>query len=181
MPDVDWLAVSESRAMSSHTHHFVVSPNEAYDLRTAEIIFANAEFAISDTVRITQVQKDALIVAKNEYTIEGKGGTLDFTVNTNVDFEVSTNVDWIKQNVSSRGLVEKTLSFIIEGNAAYEVREGIITISADDLTQEVVVKQNKREAPFIVKQKEYYVPVEGTKIAVFEVEQKYGKQYGVEQ
>lgn len=166
MPDVDWLAISESRAMSSHTHHFAVLPNEAYDLRTAEIIFANAELAISDTVRITQVQKDALIVAKNEYTIEGKGGTLDFTVNTNVDFEVSTNVDWIKQNVSSRGLVEKPLSFTIEGNVAYEAREGIIIISADDLTQEVVVKQDGRETPFIVKQKYYSLPPNGSQFVV---------------
>ena len=166
MPDVDWLSESVSRAMSSHTHHFVVSPNEEYDLRTAEIIFANTELALSDTVRITQVQKNALIVAKNEYTVEGNGGTLEFIVNTNVDIEVFTNVDWIKQNVSSRGLVEKPLSFTIEGNVAYDVREGIITISADDLIQEVVVKQDGRETPFIIKQKEYYVPVEGTKIAV---------------
>lgn len=166
MPDVDWLAISESRAMSSHTHHFVVSPNEEYDLRTAEIIFANTELALSDTIRITQVQKNALIVAKNEYTVEGNGGTLEFTVNTNVDFEVATNVDWIKQNVSSRGLVEKPLSFIIEGNVAYEAREGIITISAGDLTQEVVVKQMYKYFPFVIKQKNYNVSSTGSRFVV---------------
>ena len=176
MPDVDWFAISESRAMSSHTHHFVVSPNEEYDLRTAEIIFANTELALSDTVRITQVQKNALIVAKNKYTVEGNGGTLEFTVNTNVDFEVSTNVDWIKQNVSSRGLVEKPLSFTIEGNVTYEAREGIITISADDLTQEVVVKQNKREAPFITKKKHYEIPLVGSN---FMIEISYNNKYKV--
>ena len=166
MPDVDWLSESASRAMSSHTHHFAVSANDTYDLRTAEIVFANTELAISDTVRITQVQKNALIVAKNEYTVDGKGGTLDFTVNTNVDFEVSTNVDWIKQNTSSRGLVEKPLSFNIEGNADYEAREGIITISADGLTQEVVVKQDKHEAPFVIKQKNYSLSPDGSRFIV---------------
>ena len=166
MPNVDWLSESDSRAMSSHTHYFAVSPNEEYDLRTAEIIFANTELAVSDTVRITQVQKNALIVAKNEYTIEGNGGTLDFTVNTNVDFEISTNVDWIKQNTSSRGLVENPLSFTIEGNAAYEAREGIITISGGDLKQEIVVKQKQREAPFVIKKKNYEIPLEGSNFMI---------------
>ena len=166
MPDADWVTETASRAMSSHTHYFTILPNEGYDLRTTEIIFANTELAVSDTVRIMQVQKNALIVAKNEYTIEGSGGKLDFTVNTNVDFEVSTNVDWIKENVWARGLVEKPLSFNIEGNIQYEDREGIITITADDLKQEIVVKQKQREAPFVIKQKHYNISPAGSRFVI---------------
>jgi len=166
MPDVDWVTESASRAMSSHTHYFTIQPNEGYDLRTTEIVFANEELSVSDTVRIVQVQKDAIIVAKNEYTVEANGGKLDFTVNTNVDFEVSCNVDWIKENTSSRGLVEKPLSFTIEGNTKYEEREGIITIAAGELKQEVVVKQKYKDFPFVIKQKYYNVSPVGSRFVV---------------
>jgi hypothetical protein len=93
LPDVDWVKEEASRALSSHTHYFAVEPNEEYDLRTAEIIFSNEAEGLSDTVCIVQVQKDALIVAQKEYSVNSKGGKLDFTVNANVEFEVSANVD----------------------------------------------------------------------------------------
>lgn len=102
LPDVDWVKESSSRAMSAATHYFEVAPNGEYDARKAEILFVNKENGISEKVMINQAQKDAIIVAKNEYTIKATGGDLKLEVNTNVDFKVETSVDWIKQNTGSR-------------------------------------------------------------------------------
>lgn len=166
MPDVAWLSKVSSRAMSSHTHYFTVDANPEYDMRQAIIIFTNEQEGIADTVSVMQVQKDALIVAQNEYTMTNEGGKLDFTVNTNVDFEVSTNVDWIRQQAASRGLVEKPLSFTIDANVQYESREGVISIVAGDLKQEIVVKQEAPSVPFVIKQKEYILPENGSRFVV---------------
>ena len=90
---------------------------------------------------MTQKQKDAIIVAKNEYTLDAVGGDLNFEVNSNVDFKVDTSVDWIKQNVGSRGLETKPLSFTIDENTSDESREGLIIITSGDLKQEIKVLQ----------------------------------------
>lgn len=154
LPDVDWVKESSSRAMSAATHYFEVAPNGEYDARKAEILFVNKENGISEKVMINQAQKDAIIVAKNEYTIEATGGDLKLEVNTNVDFKVETSVDWIKQNTGSRGLEAKTLSFKIAENTANEAREGLITITSGDLKQEIKVVQ-KAKTTFSVSETEF--------------------------
>ena len=164
MPEVQWITEASTRAVSSYTHYFVISPNDTYDARSAEISFINKENNIEEKVVITQVQKDAIIVAQSEYTVASEGGKLDFSVNTNVDFTVETSVDWIQQ-VTTRGLVEKPLSFNIAANVDNEQRQGVISIISGDLKQELVVIQEAVPA-IILTQKEYTVKSEGGVIQV---------------
>lgn len=142
MPDVDWiLNEASSRAMSSHTLKYIVEPNEGYDNRSAEIIFYDKNSSLKDTLKVIQTQKDAIILAKSEYTVDSKANQLDFTLNTNVDYKVEASVDWIKQTSESRALKEEKLSFIIDENTSEETREGIITISSENVRQTVKVIQ----------------------------------------
>ena len=129
LPAVDWLTETDTRSLSAYTHYFAVAPNDTYDARTAEIIFTTADGTLADTVFVTQVQQDALIVAQQEYDIPAKGGTLDFTVQTNVDVIATPDVDWITQASDTRGLVEKNLCFDIAPNEGTEARQGTITLS----------------------------------------------------
>lgn len=145
MPDIDWISVeTPTRGMSSHTLKYIVSPNEGYDSRTAEIVFYDKNSDLKEIVKIVQVQKDAIIVAQNEYIVNSDGSNLEFEVSTNVDFEVTTSVDWIKQNVETRSLDSKPLSFTIEDNTAETDREGLIIISYGELKQEIKVKQQRK-------------------------------------
>ena len=147
IPNVDWVYENKSRALSSYTHYFTIASNDEYDIRSAEIIFLNKENNLSEKVTIVQSQKDAILVAKNEYSMEAAGGELKFDVNTNVDFMVETSVDWIVQNTDSRGLATKSLSFNVTENASDDSREGLITISSGKLKQEIKVIQAKKVAP----------------------------------
>lgn len=166
MPDVDWIKEEASnRSMSSHTLKYVVAPNEDYDNRSTEIIFYDKNSELKDTLKVIQVQKDGIIVAKNEYAIEAVGGDLKFDVNTNVDLKVETSVDWIKQNKESRGLEAKPLSFTIAENTADEAREGLITISSGQLKQEIKVIQ-KEKPTFSVSETQFNVESAGGEIKV---------------
>jgi hypothetical protein len=117
-----------------------VHANPTYDARSAQITFVNAETGLSEKVIVRQVQKDALIVAQKEYTVEAAGGALDFAVQANVDYEVTTSADWIEQ-VTSRGLTEKTLRFTVKANESNDSRTGKITVSCGSLAQEITVVQ----------------------------------------
>jgi hypothetical protein len=147
IPNVEWVYENKSRALSSYTHYFTISPNDEYDARSAEIIFVNKENNLSEKVTITQAQKDAILVAKNEYSMEAAGGELKFDVNTNVDFKVETSVDWISPKAESRSMVAKSLSFTIAENTSDESREGLIIISSGELKQEIKVIQAEKAVP----------------------------------
>ena len=176
MPDVDWISVeTPTRGMSSHTLKYIVSPNEGYDSRTAEIIFYDKNSDLKETVKIVQVQKDAILVAQNEYIVEPDGCNLEFEINTNVDFEVSMSVDWIKQGAATRGLESKPLFFTIEENTNDEPREGIITISSGELKQEIKVIQ-KRNIYFSLSKTEFHLTSNG---GDFSIEVSTNSEYSI--
>lgn len=149
MPGVDWLRENSSRSLSTYTHYFIVDPNETYDARSAVIRFIDRENGIEQTVTVTQMQRDAIVVAQNVYQIGVEGGALDFAVQANVDFTVSTNADWITQ-VETRGLTERMLCFDVAPNEGEEMREAAITLESGSATQIIKVQQfGKTEEPFI--------------------------------
>lgn len=165
LSDVDWITEVQSRAVSTHTHHYTVSPNDTYDSREAKIVFYDPKDEnVADTVTISQLQKDAIVLAQNEYIMEAEGGELDFTVSTNVEFKVSISSDWIEQ-INTRGLIDKHLKFTIEENTGDENREAVITIFNDKLEQHIKVIQKGKNV-FSIKQKEYTVSAVGEQIQV---------------
>ena len=141
--DADWISENTTRGMSTNTFYFDIAPSEEYDQRTADIKFTNKENSLSEVVKIVQTQKDAIVLAENEYVFGVAGGNLDFEILTNVDITISISDDaksWIKQ-VESRGLEKKALYFNVSACSAEEDREGTITILGGDATQVIVVKQ----------------------------------------
>lgn len=145
LDDVAWLSEAVTRSFSTYTRRFEVAPNEDYDYRSARVAFFNEELGLADTVTITQVQKNAILVAQEEYTVDALGGTLDFSVNTNVDFQVSLSAEWIRQAASTRGLAEVPLRFVIDTNPGLEPREAVISFTAGELSQSVKVIQPGRQ------------------------------------
>lgn len=141
MPDVPWITEASTRAFSAYTHYFTVAVNESYDARTAEIYFVDEENGLQEKLTVTQVQKDAIVIAEDEYTMDAEGGRLEFTVNANVDFKIDIDADWIRQIVATRGLVERALIFEVDGNNADESRKAIITLKADGFSQVITVVQ----------------------------------------
>lgn len=141
MPDVPWITEASTRAFSAYTHYFTVAVNESYDARTAEIYFVDEENGLQEKVTVTQVQKDAIVIAEDEYTMDAEGGRLEFTVNANVDFKIDIDADWIRQIVATRGLVKRALIFEVDGNNADESRKAIITLKADGFSQVITVVQ----------------------------------------
>ena len=144
--DVEWLSESTTRAMSTNTYYFDVAENTGYDQRSATIVFTNKADNLTEEVTITQMQKDAIVLAASEYNIDARGGALDFEIQTNVDITAKTSATWIEQ-VATRGLESKMLFFDIAANDAQEAREGTITLSGGNATQTIIVKQAANICP----------------------------------
>lgn len=146
--DADWISENTTRALSTNTYYFDIEQNDGYDNRTAQIKFVNKENNIYEHVTITQMQRDAIVVAEAEYEFGVDGGELEFDIQTNVDIKVTISnnaINWI-QMVNTRGLETKTLNFLIAACAADESREGTITISGGNTSQDIKVKQSAYKA-----------------------------------
>ena len=161
MPDVDWIQEeSASRGLSSHTVNFVISPNESYDNRSTEIIFYDKNSSLSNTVYITQAQKDAIILSSKDVNVGASESTVEVKVNTNVDFETNVlDTGWIEEVVSSRGLVEHTKSFRVKENTTNGKRTGKVVFlnSSKGIADTLTIAQAQNNA-LILSQKKYEVP-----------------------
>ena len=123
MPDVDWITdEASSRGMSSHTLMYVITANESYDNRSAEIIFYDKNSELKDTLKVVQVQKDAIVISQKIYDVKAEGDTIEVKLSANVDFEVTMpEVDWISRT-ESRALTEKSIYLKVEKNTNEESR-----------------------------------------------------------
>ncbi len=141
MPDVNWIKQSTTRAVSVYTKHCEIIPNQTYGSRTAIIVVRTA--TKREEVVVTQLQKDAIILAESEYGFDLNGGTLAFDVQHNIDFDVAIEEsakNWITQ-ITTRSLQTKTLNFQIAEHTGDDERSGQIILSKGELKQVVTVIQ----------------------------------------
>lgn len=138
---IAWVTEVSSKAMSTHTWTFAVAENDSNDSRTAEIYFTNVENNLSETVRIVQAQKNAIVIAQDNYDIETDGGEIQVSVSYNVEFDVSMDVDWIQRNADTKAMTTETLVFTVAENITGVQRTGTITFTAGELEQTIRVNQ----------------------------------------
>ena len=150
MPSVDWIyRTSPTRALVSDELVFGIRANDGYDDREAQIIIqAAGKHAV---INITQMQKDAIILAKNRYEFDNNGGELALEVQTNVALGVEIadeSKDWIKQIPQTKGLETKTLNFKIMPNTSYDERTGFIRIANSEakLQRSIRISQGQTNA-----------------------------------
>lgn len=144
MPDVDWITEVVTRGMSSHSLQYNISPNEEYDNRSAEIIFYDKNSDLKETLKVTQAQKDALVISEKNISIAKEGGVVGIKVNTNVDIDVQipTEYSWVTL-VETRSLDEKSVSLAIEENTSQVERRATITITNErnTVSETVIITQ----------------------------------------
>lgn len=147
MPQVDWIKEEITpRGMSSHTVYFAIKGNEDYDARKAEIIFYDKNnTATSDTLRITQAQKNAIIISTKKFELSREENTFKAEVSANVDIiiEIPDTCSWISQKIKTRGLEVQKLEFNVAPNEALAGRKGLILIGnkANNLSDTLIILQ----------------------------------------
>lgn len=147
--NVNWIKDITTRSMSATQFTLEIAENENYEPRTAKVAFINEEAGLSDTLHVKQLQKDALVIATDEYKFSGEGGELQIELLTTSE-EIYVNIDpeaesWITQ-VETKAMMEKTLCFQIAGLEPNKVRRGTISFStAGGAHQQVNVTQSSLE------------------------------------
>lgn len=164
----DWITQApQTRTLTERVLNFIVAANEGYDKREGAIIVKNIQKNLSDTIKIYQAQKNAIILTQNEYSIPNEGGNFTVEVRSNIDFSVYVDGgEWLRQ-VATRGLTSHTLNFIADANTTYDTRNAVITITntANNLKESINVYQNQKNA-IIIGSNEFEVPYSGGDVKV---------------
>lgn len=145
MPQVDWIYDEASiRGASSHTLKYVISPNETNNNRSAQIIYYDKKDATNtDTLTVTQMQKGAIIIADNEYTIGTKGGMIKVGLSSN-DYTISiadNGKSWISCIENTGALTTNKMNFKIAENTSNNIRTSYITFASNGISQKIKITQ----------------------------------------
>lgn len=151
MPEVDWITLVPSvKSMVTGTVEFDVKPNETYDAREAVIVIRGTDSELTESVKVVQSQKDAIVAGKSVIEVGPESGTFVLTVGSNVDYEVTVDSDWLRQ-VPTKAFVEEELEFIFDANHDPVAREAVITLTDGMLTQNVKVVQEARLEEYVLR------------------------------
>ena len=146
MPDVPWIKESKlSRACSSHSLYYVVSPNDTYDNRTATITYYDRNSDLAEDVVITQTQSNAIIIAAKNYDIMPNGGRLSIAVDSNIPYEMKLpNETWIHKFIKTRGLNKSHEVITIDANYTSSERTAHILFENKEYELQEIVSIKQR-------------------------------------
>lgn len=164
--NVKWVKESSTRAFSTNTYYFDIEQNDNYDNRTAEITFINKENNIQEKIKITQSQKNAIVIAEDSYTVDNDGGEIVIEVQHNIDYDIAIADSWISQK-QTRGLATDKLTFVVAENKSGEDRTSTIKFTSDDgkLSQTVTVHQTQDDT-LKVSSSKFEVEADGEQITI---------------
>lgn len=150
----DWVTHTATKALSDKTLVFEIKTNEQYDARNCEVIIKQKSGELADTIKISQAQKDAIIISQKDYELSSGEHTLEIKLQTNVDIEIivpENGKQWISY-IETKALTDKIIILDIKSNETYDNRESEVYIrnKTTSLQDTIKIKQAQKDAIIIL-------------------------------
>lgn len=103
---------------------------------------------MSKTLTVTQKKKDAIILSKDKFEVDDKGGKITIELKSNVNYTATVSQEsssWISKVVKSKSLSDLTEEFMIEAASTEGSREGKILFVYGELKDTVYVFQKQKD------------------------------------
>lgn len=151
LPDASWIVEDQARNQSTHTLYFIISPNETYDNRHANIVFKDKESELADTVRVMQLAYQSIMCDTDTIFTSWEGGTYNVSLWSSNSVEIDSIPKWVyyKQLNTNTGENKKEFEFDITPNVYPQIRSGKIVISLrerKDIIHKILVVQNDKDS-----------------------------------
>lgn len=139
----EWI--QEGNSESTNTFYLTVAGNDSAESREGFVSFTDAESGFSENVNILQMGKDALAVAKANYSFGLEGGTLTLDVVANKQVDASSDADWLYLE-AGQSSGSKLVFTVARANAGTD-RTGTITLRSGTAIQTIKVRQYHQDSP----------------------------------
>ena len=148
-----WIKKSPgTKAMTSQSFRYTVSPNEDTQKREGYIVFTGG--TKKDTVYVyqsakTPMEESSLILSEDTYNLSAEAQEITVELKTNIDYEVivpDTVETWVS-HLSTRALRTDKLHFSIAENEGDNARSAVVIIreQGGELTDTLHIRQAKQE------------------------------------
>lgn len=148
----DWVSEVETKAVVEKTHVFEVEANLTSEARTALVTFCASTTCIPFTIKQEAAEPEPedpyLEVDKTELIVEADElDAHEINVESNVEWTVrSDKSSWCKVS-RPKGEGNGTFEITCSENTSYDDRGAVVTVSAGNLSREIVVTQKAAEEP----------------------------------
>lgn len=127
-----WIKKIQTKAIRTDKINLKIESNTKYDNRQAIVIFKDKDSSLADTLKINQVQKNAIILTQKQYQAKATGEDLTVELNSNIEYDViipQDAISWISQ-IKTKALTTDILKFHIEANLESNKRSTKILFKA---------------------------------------------------
>ena len=136
-----WIKAVGTKSMTTKTFGFTVEANTTHEERVGSILFHNESLGITESVKVVQSQKDAVIISEHLVNMPAEGGIVEVRVGHNIDYDVNIRPNWIKL-VDTKSFTTDVLQFAVEPNTWVEPREGLIQFFSHAGTDTLIIRQD---------------------------------------
>lgn len=153
-----WLTVSPSKGEAGQGElTLTVSANTTSTARSATVTVKVGHKEA--TIKVSQAQKESLVLDRESEAVAWVAGTCQFTVSTNVDnYVVESDASWLRKS-SSQAKADQTVTLEYDQNDDYEQRIAKVTVKRDGLTPALfTVTQGGRGALYFVLERDEVAP-----------------------
>lgn len=174
-----WCQASpmNSKAGTTTVTVTISEQNTSFDDRNAFIKVTSGES--SKLLTVTQKKKNAIILSKDKFEIDGSGGEIQIELQANVDYSVLIPHEyssWISKIASkTKGLSSKREMFQIKEGDIEGSRNGIIVFAGEEIKDTIHIYQTQKNA-LILNKREYECTCDES---ILEVELKSNIEYGI--
>jgi hypothetical protein len=150
--EAPWITLAETKSLSLYSHRLDISENQTYDSRSAKVIFKDKNSTLSDTLTVTQAQKDGLILTAKNVDISSLGGIVDVELQSNILYDIimPPGISWIT-TPATKGLSLYHHQFYVSANSSYDERSASIIFKdkTSQLADTLTIHQEKKEALYL--------------------------------
>lgn len=144
-----WISALSTKGLVGNSFDFRISANPTNNNRIGKIVFKDKSSDVSDTVRVIQAQKDAIILTQRNYSISDTAIVINVELKSNVQYMVTIPMavqSWVSQ-VGTKAMMTEILSFGIAANKSRQSRNAEIIFFKSLTTISDTLKITQAEAP----------------------------------
>lgn len=130
----DWITVNQAIGNGNATIYIDVEENKEFgNERTGQVTITASEGGITHAVKISQKSIEAKLEVSptSSSPVKGEGGTVNFTITSNVSWQVSSNQSWLSVD-KSEGAGDGFVTATVAPNGESSSRSASLTFSDKD-------------------------------------------------
>ena len=151
-PDVTWIKVLETKALTSSSIMLSVEANPTYDPRSGKVFVKQKNGDQEGFISVSQEQILILEALPKEFNLSYDDQTIEVEIKNSVDYSITisdSGNNWISivSPPSTKGLEIEMVCFSVHKNDTYEDRSAKIVLTENDgpMQETIVVKQSMEE------------------------------------